>query len=266
MADAAASSHDPDYHTDIPVGEILKRARLHFGQSLGDVERNLRIRAIQLDAIECGDVDRLPGRVYAIGFVKSYAEYLGLDGDKIVALFKAQMIGNKPRQELNFPVAASDSNMPPLWLALAGLAVFVFIVAGWAVYSGQNRITDDTIPVVEDVIDIPKEKATRLANESYGPALPAESSKGFLIRVRESSWVEIRDGQGRMIISRVLQSGHQYTVPLDRNDLVMDIGNAGGVEFVIDEKILPPLGRNGQVRRNLKLDYDYWKNLENSAE
>ncbi|MBU0859077.1 MAG: helix-turn-helix domain-containing protein, partial [Alphaproteobacteria bacterium] len=90
--------------TDMTVGEILRRTRLHYGQSLTDVESILRIRAAQLQALEDGRIDLLPGRVYAIGFVRAYAEYLGLDGEKMVHLFKAQA-GNppRPRAELHFP-------------------------------------------------------------------------------------------------------------------------------------------------------------------
>ncbi|PZO78204.1 MAG: DUF4115 domain-containing protein, partial [Micavibrio aeruginosavorus] len=79
------------------MGEILRRTRVHYGQSLQQIEGVLRIRASQLDALEQGDVSQLPGRVYAIGFVRSYSEYLGLDGDKMVHLFKEQSVGKQKK-------------------------------------------------------------------------------------------------------------------------------------------------------------------------
>ena len=78
------------YRTDMPVGEVLRRAREHYGQSLRDVERNLRIRASQLAHLENGEYSALPGRVYVIGFIRSYSEYLGLNGDEMVNLYKRQ--------------------------------------------------------------------------------------------------------------------------------------------------------------------------------
>ncbi|MFN3700448.1 MAG: helix-turn-helix domain-containing protein, partial [Alphaproteobacteria bacterium] len=74
MVDAPEKSA-AEFHTDMPVGEILRRGREHYGQSLEDVERNLRIRAIQLHALETGNIEQLPGKAYALGFVRSYSEY-----------------------------------------------------------------------------------------------------------------------------------------------------------------------------------------------
>src|SRR3989304_6123412 len=63
-----------------PIGRGLGRARAGYGQDLVAVAAQLRIRATYLDAIEKGRFEDLPGATYAIGFVRSYAEYLGLDG------------------------------------------------------------------------------------------------------------------------------------------------------------------------------------------
>ena len=55
-----AETQGGEFHTDMPVGEILRRSREHYGQSLEQVEQNLRIRASQLYALENGQVDQLP--------------------------------------------------------------------------------------------------------------------------------------------------------------------------------------------------------------
>src|SRR5690606_34117926 len=83
-----------DHYTDLPVGEVLRRARLGFGMEIPYASSRLNIRPEHLDAIEEGDASRLPGRVYAIGFVRAYADFLQLDADKIVYMFKSQVIGH----------------------------------------------------------------------------------------------------------------------------------------------------------------------------
>jgi hypothetical protein len=68
--------------TDLPVvtvGQELSNARERKGKRLSDVWLVLKIRPDQLVAIEEGRFDVLPGRVYAIGYVRSYAAHLGLD-------------------------------------------------------------------------------------------------------------------------------------------------------------------------------------------
>src|SRR5688572_20077124 len=113
MGQPAMTEENPHFQTDLSVGEILRRTRLHYNQTLPDIERALRIRASQLEALENGNYDQLPGRVYVIGFIRSYSEYLGLDGDKMVHLFKTQS-GGKVAQpaSLGFQVPASDTKMP----------------------------------------------------------------------------------------------------------------------------------------------------------
>lgn len=301
MADAALAYEPETYYTDIPVGEILRRARLHYGQSLEDIERNLRIRAELIEAIEKGDSKKLPGRVYAIGFVRSYAEYLGLDGEKMVQLFKVQSVGVTEKPELNFPVAASDSKVPSLWLVGGSVALGILLLMGWGIATAVDRsdVTEvsavpgemkdrlamngespkepNTVPfgppqptLTSQTTDIPQpqdiaaqeaaaaEEAAQVepaagAATATTAAAQAAAEPGIILNLIENSWVEIRDGSGKSIVSRVLKAGDQYFVP-DRPGLSMSIGNAGGVEMVIDGKALPLLGRTGEIRRNIPLN------------
>ena len=82
--------------TDLPVvtvGQELSNARQRKGKRLSDVWLVLKIRPDQLVAIEEGRFDVLPGRVYAIGYVRSYAAHLGLDADRLVERLKAELAG-----------------------------------------------------------------------------------------------------------------------------------------------------------------------------
>jgi cytoskeleton protein RodZ len=273
-----------EYYTDMPVGEILRRARVHYSQSLDDVEAVLRIRAQQLGAIEEGKLDELPGRVYAIGFVRSYAEYLGLDGDKMVHLFKIQSVGNKAKPELNFPVAASDSKLPGVFLIAASLAAVILIAVMFSIFGGSKKISGgpEEIPSVSDDI---KAEATKPVPTSLPapapqqvaaapaqtlsqpvtipgtPALPgaaAPTPSRIVIGVQDNTWVEIRNSAGKPIISQVLNPGETYMVP-NETGLVLATGNIGGLEFTVDGQIIPALGAKGDVARGIKLDPDSMK-------
>lgn len=270
---------DLENYADMEVGDLLRRARLHYGQSLQDIERTLRIRESQIDAIEKGDIEKLPGRVYAIGFVRSYAEYLGLDGDKIVHLFKAQYMDVSPsRKELVFPVAASETRTPPVWLIIVSIVIAVAILAAWTIRNRTDRSAVTQVPAV------PEEMTQRLEDESALPppqedtfeaeaeegggadslnAMPSgtEEQKGIVLHITEKSWVDIRDGDGKSVVSRVLEPGDQYFVP-NSPGLSMSLGNAGGVEILLDGRTLKPLGARGDILRNIPLDTSYLKTLE----
>ena len=64
------------------VGQDLRAARLRRGDDLATVSKALKIRKDHLEALEEDRFDALPGRTYAIGFVRSYADYLGLDAGR----------------------------------------------------------------------------------------------------------------------------------------------------------------------------------------
>lgn len=276
-----AQSPPPDnpqaeFHTDMPVGEILRKGREHYGQSLEQVEANLRIRASMLRALENGDVDQLPAKVYALGFVRTYSEYLGMDGERMVQLFKRQSVGgSRITPNLHFPIPASESKLPPWPLAVAFAIIGVVLIGVWAFYNTDDRSAVESIPSVAEVMGegdfvgpkLPnnweelKARREMAASEQAEPAAaPEPEEEGIVLNIVENSWVEIRDAKGKAIVSQVLKKGEQYFVP-DRPDLTMSLGNASGVEIILDGKALPLLGRRGQVRRNVSLDSESLKAL-----
>ncbi len=68
---------------DIEIGATLRKARQDIGATLDEVEYETKIRKRYLEALEREDYGDLPGAVYARGFLKTYANYLGLDGDEL---------------------------------------------------------------------------------------------------------------------------------------------------------------------------------------
>ena len=67
------------------IGPLLERARQRQGVSLEEAERATRIRKDYLWRLECDDHSAMPEPIYVRGFVKTYANYLGLDGDRFAA-------------------------------------------------------------------------------------------------------------------------------------------------------------------------------------
>ena len=290
MAQAAAQ-HPGNTYTNLPVGEILKRTRLHYNQSLDDVEKSLRIRAEQLEAIEEGQIEKLPGRVYAIGFVRSYSEYLGLDGNKMVELFKAQAASKATAPEHHFPIAASESKAPPVWLAALCVLLLVGIFIYWLDTRAQDRELVDNVPPVPETLKpdtISEAQSLTDAEEPLGPPSPQQNletatpdnqttaeanvsneqsetdqqksqattseapPEGIKLSIKENTWVEIRDQGDKVLLSKVLKEGEQYFIP-DREGLTMSIGNANGIEVTLGDITIESLGERGEVIRNMPL-------------
>lgn len=86
-------------------------------------------------------------------------------------------------------------------------------------------------------------------------AAASSPSTRISVHAKLESWVQITDKDGKPVLSRVLRAGETYAVP-DEKGLVMNTGNAGGIDLLVDGKALPSLGSVGLVKRNIMLDAD----------
>lgn len=80
------------------IGEELRQTREKLGLTLEEIERGTRIRAHHLERIEAGDMDALPSRVQARGFLRNYADFLGLDSDAILLQYAESIRAARPRR------------------------------------------------------------------------------------------------------------------------------------------------------------------------
>lgn len=159
------------------VGQLLRETREKAGLDLADVARVLRISQRYLEALEDGRNADLPGATYAIGFVRSYAEHLHLDGEEIVRRYKAQAEGVGAKTDLVFPKPIPDSGVPGA--AVLGLGVIVAAVAYgvWYWNSMQADVAIDRVePVPEHLAAAPQAPEAAPA-----PTEPAETSVNELV-------------------------------------------------------------------------------------
>ena len=89
----------------------------------------------------------------------------------------------------------------------------------------------------------------------HGRDLSASAS-GIVLRAVQDTYIEVRsEDTGETVFAELLVAGNDYKVP-ERNDLVFDVGNAGGLEVVVDGEIAPPLGGRGIILRRVELKGD----------
>ena len=101
------------YEAPACVGLELRQARQRRGKSLADMSSALKISKDYLTALEMGRFADLPSRVYAVGYVKSCAAYLGLDGADLVARFKTELASAGISEPDLTQAPRSERELPP---------------------------------------------------------------------------------------------------------------------------------------------------------
>jgi cytoskeleton protein RodZ len=146
------------------VGAELREARERLGWTLPAVATHLRIRQPFLLAIEEGRIGELPGNAYAVGFVRTYAQALGLDPDEIARRVRAEADDVNRKTELSFPAPVPERGVPAGAVVLLGAALAIVAYAGWYRMSGRE-------PGNEPVRQVPPSLA-QLAEPPAPPAPP----------------------------------------------------------------------------------------------
>ena len=135
--------------------------------------------------------------------------------------------------------------------------------------TAKPAVTDDlnaaTAKIEETVQSAATTAAATATGEDAAEGQAAENEDGtrvygdpdggsrVVIRAAEDSWVEVRDGEGELLLTRVLREGDRYHVP-NRAGLTLVTGNAGALKFSVDGDEVADIGPPGTVRRNVRLD------------
>jgi cytoskeleton protein RodZ len=131
------------------VGAGLRSVRERLGWKLPDMAEGLRIRLPYLEAIERGDLSALPGPAYQTGFIRTYAQSLGLDPEEILRRFRdAGSMGELPPAELKFLAPVPDRGVPTGAIALLGVVLLLAGYGLWYLHSEKERRMAAAVPSV----------------------------------------------------------------------------------------------------------------------
>jgi len=158
----------------VRVGDELREARLALGISLEAMAEQLRINRRYLVALEEGRVGDLPGTAYGIGFVRSYAQAMGLDAPALVRRFREGMAGQERGKDLIFPEPVPERGVPAGAIVLLGVVLAIGAYAAWYRWSGPAERTVDAVPPLPPHLD----QAAREAGQLPLPEPPRTTAPG----------------------------------------------------------------------------------------
>jgi hypothetical protein len=248
----------------LEIGHSLLEERRRRGLKVMDVEAATLIRARYIEALEHEQFDLLPVGSYRRSFLRSYAAFLGLDGevyaeeyDLRVARLEAQSPALPARPQARLGILLAEPALRRTVLILASVALVALAV--WQLGGGSGPHVVNAAPPVTQ-----RHRAPRLAPRRPSPApvitpkrpAPARPSRPrrrallTLTAARGRCWLLVRIGSsaGRTIYEQTLEQGQTVRFGL-RKLLWIRVGAPGSIDAAIDGHVVrsPPLSGSGDL-------------------
>jgi cytoskeleton protein RodZ len=166
------------------VGDALRQRREALRLDLGRVAGELRIKPAYLAALEAGRPDQLPGSTYAIGFLRAYADHLGLDSADVLRRYKEQATALATKPDLSFPMPLGERSIPGSGTLLAGMILAFCGYGIWYYWSTGERARPERVaPVPAELLALSAEQPRTGAAGSHSAealaAAPSEMAGGI---------------------------------------------------------------------------------------
>ena len=214
------------------IGNSLREARTRRGLSAADVQKGLRIRERYLTALEEERWELLPGEAYTKGFLRTYAEFLGLDGNLYIDEYNARIAAHSEEPLVPQTLASTYLTKRGVLRTLLGILVLGAVAAGlaaWGMGGGTPTASKAAAPhhvAAAAAASVPVVKTTQ------GVA-PTETTRTTRITAsRGRCWLLVRTGgpAGPILFQGVLAQGKTLRYPLGRR-LWVRMGRPGNVDI-----------------------------------
>jgi cytoskeleton protein RodZ len=233
------------------IGNSLREARVRQQLELGEVELATKIRARYLRALEEESFDALPAQTYVKGFLRTYADYLGLDGQLYVDEFNSRFgaDGDEPREPVvprrTSKVHRQHRRLERRWIAFAltGIAALViFFIAAWKSGSPNEQVPNlGTTTATTSKKVPPPATPTRKA-----PAKPV-SFRLYVRAVGGNCWMEVRNwsASGKWRFVGTVESGQSQRFVA--RQLWVNFGNPGNLAIAYNGHVVHVPGPGSYV-------------------
>lgn len=233
------------------LGSMISKARIDARLSIEDLSSSTNIRVPLLRDIEANNFANCGGDTYARGHIRNIAQRLGIDPQVFLSVYEdEQMQVDRSMQEMLVETSAMkqpEEVRKVSWKVLATISIGALGIAGLIQIIVSNT-SSPTFPA-------PVASASATPSESASPeVVPSEEatvSTGTGVEVvitaaRAKSWLFVSDASGRTLFSGQISTGVTKTFSSE-SQLNFKIGNAGGVDLVVNGKKIDSVGVDGEV-------------------
>ena len=270
----------------MPVGQELAQARIVLGLSVDEVAQRTRIRAANIKRIDQDDFKKLGADVYVSGWIRSYAEAVGLDPAAMVAKYRSEnpivavtpesqteLLPGSPlnsytnrkakitKEEVDVlhaaPLRVLERKAPKErtnWsMVLAAVFAGLLVIGGLALIGrlvvgggGSEVVIADETVAEQTEVVVAEDADAQSPTGELTAAIPGAPVQ-LVVRVESGrSWVRVSDIADVEIFEGILTAGDEQSFS-DSSTLNVVVGNAGAVSIVHNGVDLGRVGTEGQV-------------------
>ncbi len=266
-----------DEFQGMTVGEIFRKSRESQGYNLPDIALHLNIGSDHLTAIENDDHATLPQKVYAVGFVRAYADVLGLDNEKMAYLFKIQAYGKKQvdehkefiraeGKEINTrELVGKNAQLIPIFvgglIVLGGIITMIVMIVMWLLSPSdpedQLRVPEVPQTLMEqqdqdEAMLVPAANTSTNADEPMDLIIrPGDGGQSYgvdplqaalVLKLNDSADVDIRlVNSGEQMMSQSLNTGDVIYLS-ENQDILISTSKGSAIEVYLDGQKIGVLG------------------------
>ncbi|MEY2951391.1 MAG: hypothetical protein RL622_468 [Actinomycetota bacterium] len=233
------------------LGSMISQARVDARLSIEDLSASTNIRIPLIREMEANNFSNCGGETYARGHIRNIAQRLGVDPQLFLSAFEAEhMQADRSMQDMLVETNAMkqpEESRKVSWKTLSSISVVSLLIVGLIQIIVSNTSSSEIPKPVSSVTPT----ATAAATPEASPSGEATLSTGAGVEVvisasRAKSWLFVSDASGRTLFSGQISKGTTKTFTTDVS-LNFKIGNAGGVDLVVNGKKVDSVGSDGEV-------------------
>ncbi len=245
------------------LGHLLQETREARGLSIIEASNDTFVRTQYLEALEHGDLTQLPELVYVRGFLRRYADYLGLNSDRILEQSTALFSTQAPPASIS---TTTPGHSRPIALSLRPLHlwtayIILIVIAATLLNNGFSAMgqwlatLDLSLPTLdtdEPVVETPNPTPTATPTAAATLTNPAVTGKPVQVDIRVvegASWLRVV-ADGQIVFEEILQPGAERNWSADES-IVLRAGNAGGILVTFNNEELGVMGQPGEVKETV---------------
>ena len=263
---------------------IIARETKNFTQIESSKILNINIKIIT--HLENGDLNKLENNVFTLGHIKTYLKWLNIEYELFLRKLKLEEINLNKEEYKKFNLLSKiitnlinkygKKNIITL-IILLSLIFSIIIISLWSIISNKNiqyidqnnNDTSTNFNKIEligeknlEIKNVSKNEINKNTlnnieivekNENIEDEITKDITNLKIIAI-EDSWIEIQDKHNEIIISKILKKNENIDISYEK-ELKLLTGNAGGINIEINNIIIKNLGKDGEIKRNISLNY-----------